>query len=174
MDVDERMARARIDNPAWAEEELRPWAESKEQLDLDFCTREREVPDPIGEFAARISCRSPRSTGDTARGGLVGPGAIGRFQRDAGSAVTAVTVGDAGHNVRRDAPAAFRLEVRAFLRPSGVIQGVRALRRRSQSGRPTVSGLRVIVGVGDGHASDGSKTTTVIGASGATTSSSAG
>ena len=36
MSVEELIANCRKDNPAWAEAELRPWAESKKQFDYNF------------------------------------------------------------------------------------------------------------------------------------------
>jgi N-formylmaleamate deformylase len=105
----------RADNPSWAEEELGPWAEAKQQVSLSFAggLRLGERPD-WRELLPRVSCPILLITADPERGGIVTPEIAAEAARLAPN-LEVVRLGGAGHNVRREQFEGYLGAVRAFL-----------------------------------------------------------
>jgi pimeloyl-ACP methyl ester carboxylesterase len=105
----------RTDNPTWAEEELGPWAEAKQQVSLSFAggLRLAERPD-WRELLPKVSCPVLLITADPERGGIVTPEIAAEAARLAPD-LEVVRLPGAGHNVRREQFDAYLGAVRAFL-----------------------------------------------------------
>lgn len=111
----ELVERCRRENPRWPDEELGPWARSKQQFAAAFLDRSqrwrfREWQDGL----ARVACPIMLLTGDNALGAIVTP--------DTAEAAEArqprlrhVAIKGAGHCIRRDEGAAYLAAVTPFL-----------------------------------------------------------
>src|SRR6266567_6490442 len=69
---EEIIAGGKKSNPSWSEEELGPWADSKEQLNMDVFKSGRHL-EPWREIIPRITCPTLLITADPARGAIVSP-----------------------------------------------------------------------------------------------------
>lgn len=113
---DARIAACRLENPAWAVDELAPWAASKERFNLDFCARATVPAPPLAQILARTNCPALLLHGATDRGGMVAPSDVADLRAAAGDRLSAVLVAEAGHSVRRDARPTYAAALHSWLR----------------------------------------------------------
>ena len=98
--IEEVMAKCRADSPTWPEVELRPWAESKQQLDLNVFTvqdhwaRWRDV-------ARRIKVPTLLIIADLQKGAIVTP-ETAQIAQELNPLIQFVQIPGAGHNIRRE------------------------------------------------------------------------
>ncbi|MBV9279355.1 MAG: alpha/beta hydrolase [Chloroflexi bacterium] len=113
---EERLAQARAENPAWVDEELIPWAASKEEVSPEVTEHRALLAGyPWRETLARVACPILLVTGDPERQALVTPevaGEAGRIWKDG----VVARIAGAGHNIHRDRYEETMEQVRAFLR----------------------------------------------------------
>jgi N-formylmaleamate deformylase len=109
------IASAREHNPSWSEDELGPWADSKQRLSLAF-VEARRGPEPTAwqDLLRRVRCPVLLVTADPERGAIVTPEAA----EEAGGilpGLRVVRLSGAGHNIRREQFGPYLRAVRAFL-----------------------------------------------------------
>ena len=114
---DELIAHARQAHPAWGEEELGPWADSKMQVSLQFANAPRAFPErpDFRELLPKVNVPVLLITSDPELGGIVTPEVAAEAQRLLPS-LKVVRLSGAGHNVRREQFGPFLEELRAFLK----------------------------------------------------------
>lgn len=109
------IARARRENPAWHEDELGPWADSKEQMsEQALCEIMMAMRPGWQEFARKIQCPILLVTGDEARGIIINP-ALLREIVALNPRVREAHVAGAGHCIHRDRFEDYMEQVKAFL-----------------------------------------------------------
>lgn len=109
------MEHARKENPLWAEIELRPWAESKQQFDVNFvAARQRNEQTNWRDTARAITVPTLLVSADPEKGALITP-ALSEAAADLNPRIQFVRIPGAGHNVRRENFSAFLSAVKAFL-----------------------------------------------------------
>lgn len=113
--VAERIERGRADNPSWADDELEPWARSKDEVDPHGFELPGEPVIPLVEWLPSITCPVLLVHGDASRGSTMSAESVAACAKAAAGPFSAVHVGGAGHNVRRDQREAFRQAVNEFL-----------------------------------------------------------
>ncbi len=113
--VEELIASCRKDNPAWAEVELRPWAESKKQFDYNFLQRPGGLPQDWMEVYPAIHRPTLLITADPAKGSIVTP-EMAKLVCAQNKYIQAVYIPGAGHNIRRENYAEYMRVLRAFLK----------------------------------------------------------
>ncbi|MFD2083411.1 Pimeloyl-ACP methyl ester carboxylesterase [Actinopolymorpha cephalotaxi] len=116
LDPAARIARGRADNPEWSEEELVPWARSKEQFDVGVFERPSEPFVPLRELLAKVTCPVLLIHGDVDRGSLLPPAIAAACAMAAGGDVEVARIDGAGHSVRRDRPGPYVAALEDFLR----------------------------------------------------------
>ncbi|MET9022962.1 alpha/beta hydrolase [Actinopolymorpha sp. NPDC004070] len=116
LDPAARIARGRADNPGWSEEELVPWAKSKEQFDPRVFERPSEPFVPLRELLAKVTCPVLLIHGDVDRGALLQPAVAAACAMAAGGDVEVARIDGAGHSVRRDRPGPYVDVLEDFLR----------------------------------------------------------
>lgn len=112
---EERIARAAADNPRWVEEELIPWAHSKEEVVLavqDYRGTVRDYPWRL--TLARITCPILLVTGDPELGAIVTP-EVAREAEELWHNGRVAHMGGAGHSIHRDRYDETMAAVRSFL-----------------------------------------------------------
>jgi pimeloyl-ACP methyl ester carboxylesterase len=120
MTRDELIAHARQAHPAWSEEELGPWADSKLQVSPRHVGAPRAQLD-FRELLPKVTVPILLITSDPERGGGVTPEAAAEAKR-LHPDTTVVRLSPAGHNVRREQFGPFVEAVRAFLKQhAGVV-----------------------------------------------------
>ena len=102
------------DSPDWPEAERAPWAQSKLQYAVKPFGDDRIDPAEGEEIIARISCPTLLVTADLDRGAIYPPDLADKWVAGLPNA-RHVNIAGAGHNIRREQPAAFLAAVRAFL-----------------------------------------------------------
>jgi len=107
---------ARQAHPAWAEDELGPWADSKLQVSPRHVGAPRAQLD-FRELLPKVTVPILLITSDPERGGGVTPEAAAEAKR-IHPETTVVRLSPAGHNVRREQFDGFVEAVRTFLRRS--------------------------------------------------------
>lgn len=117
LDRSDRIARCRADNPDWPDDELEPWAVSKEQLDMRLFERPTEGLPFLPDVLAHVRCPVLLVHGDTEAGSLVSRQTAQDCAKSAAGAFEAVQIEGAGHSVRRDRRAPYLAAVTAFLEP---------------------------------------------------------
>ena len=102
--------------PAWSEEELGPWADSKLQVSLNFVEemKNRRMPFSPWEDLAKITCPMLLITADPEKGAIITP-EIAQKAAEALPSIKVVRIPGAGHNVRREAFGAYLAAVNDFL-----------------------------------------------------------
>jgi len=130
--VEELVARSRVDEPGWPEDERAPWAAARGRLhprlaEVPHAWAERDWPEAVGEIVA-LGIPVTLVTGDPART-IVGPALVGRALAAAtadgepvapaadgepagdpgrrAARLTVVNLPGTGHSIHRDARAAF-------------------------------------------------------------------
>ncbi len=112
--VEQVMASCRKQNPSWAEVELRPWAESKKQFDLNIFTLQNDAHTGWEEVVNAIHCPSLLITADPQKGAIVSP-ELARQASLLNPQVRVVHLGGGGHNIRRESYPGYIAALRAFL-----------------------------------------------------------
>lgn len=102
LDLETRIARCRRDQPDWPEDELRPWATSKDELDARFVNRRSGPPVVLTEVLAEIRCPVLLLYGDPEKGSLISADSARQCAEACAGELQAVHFAGAGHNVRRD------------------------------------------------------------------------
>jgi N-formylmaleamate deformylase len=113
MTREQLIAHARQQHPAWAEEELGPWADAKLQVSPKHVNAPRSQLD-FRELLPKVTVPMLLVTSDPERGGGVTPEAAAEAKR-IHPATTVVRLSPAGHNVRREQFGGFVEALRAFL-----------------------------------------------------------
>ncbi|GAA2760303.1 alpha/beta fold hydrolase [Actinopolymorpha rutila] len=116
LDPAARIARGRADNPEWSEEELVPWATSKEQFDPRVVELPTEPFVPLRDLLAKVTCPVLLVHGDVDRGSLLPPAIAAACAMAAGGDVEVARIDGAGHSVRRDRPGPYVAALTEFLR----------------------------------------------------------
>lgn len=98
---EERQAKCREENPAWAEEEIGPWSASKAEFNLDVIPYLGSLMGSWRDLLARISCPVLLITGDTKRGAIVTP-EIAQEAIALCKQGTLAHIEGAGHNIHRE------------------------------------------------------------------------
>jgi pimeloyl-ACP methyl ester carboxylesterase len=111
---DELLALGGAESPAWSDEELGPWAESKR-----LCTPNVAQVDVTGGVAwqsmtAQIRCPALLIVADHERGAILTP-EMAAEARGLCPTLQVVHVAGAGHNIRREGMAAYMAAVESFL-----------------------------------------------------------
>jgi N-formylmaleamate deformylase len=99
--VEKVMEKCRKDNPTWAEIELRPWAESKLQFDLNFLQIQRILQRSWKEVVPEIDCPTLVITADPKKGALVTP-EMAKMIVEMNPRFRVVKIKGAGHSIRRE------------------------------------------------------------------------
>lgn len=107
----------RQDCPTWPEAERIPWAQAKQQFSPAAFDEIRLVPDEVQQAVAQIHCPVLILTADLERGSLYPPAAADALAARLPS-FRHVHIPGAGHNIRREQPAAFLKAVHEFLETS--------------------------------------------------------
>ncbi len=115
LDLPARIARGRSDNPAWPDDELESWAESKAQVNLDVFALPFQGPTPLTDQLTAIECPVLLIHGDPDRGSLISPDYAKRCAQAAAGDFQAVHIPGAGHSVRRDNRPQYLTALTAFL-----------------------------------------------------------
>lgn len=111
--VEEVMAKCRADSPTWAEIELRPWAESKLDLDTNIF-QAQSVRMDWKEVAARLTCPTLLLTGEVDKGSIVSA-EDAQLACQLSPAIRTAHIPGVGHNLRRENYPLFMQLVRDFL-----------------------------------------------------------
>src|SRR5689334_10910416 len=116
LDLPERIAQGRSNEPGWPADELEPWAISKAQVNPQLFERTYQDPVPLTDLLAKITCPVLLIHGDTERGSLISTEYADQCARAAGGEFRAAHIAGAGHSVRRDNRPQYVEELSAFLR----------------------------------------------------------
>lgn len=114
--VEEVMAKCRASSPLWGEVELRPWAESKKQFDLNsFKVQDSTRALDWKEIVGKISMPALLVTGEVEKGGIISPEMAAKAQK-LNPLIQVAHIPGVGHNVRRENFAAYMAAVTEFLK----------------------------------------------------------
>jgi N-formylmaleamate deformylase len=111
---EELLAAGREDHPLWADGELRPWAQAKQQVDLKALQMIAGLRANWHQIAADITCPTLLITADPAKGALVTPEVAAEVSALCPNLKVARIEG-AGHNIRRERFEPYMDAVKAFL-----------------------------------------------------------
>jgi len=112
--VEELMAKCHQDNPTWPEVELRPWAESKMQFDMNTFSTAREPGMDWQEAVKLITCPTLLITAENDKGSIVTPQAA-QLAVELNNKVQVVHISGAGHSIRRENYADYMKAIQTFL-----------------------------------------------------------
>lgn len=105
----------RAQNPNWSEAERGPWADAKLRMSFNVLGSFSEAPLAMRSLVPHITCPTLLITADPSRGSITSAEQATELQ----SLVPHLQIAhitNAGHNIRRDQPAAFLQVVRGFLK----------------------------------------------------------
>ena len=110
------IAKAHQQSPAWSDEELGPWADSKLHVSPNITGLRFGQPGgtTIWEDLAKITCPVLLITADPEKGAIVTPEMAQKAAQVLPS-LKVVRIGGAGHNIRREGFTAYMQAVREFL-----------------------------------------------------------
>jgi N-formylmaleamate deformylase len=111
---EERIKKARIDNPTWAAEEQGPWADAKAQFNLDVF-RYNKPPIPWREIVPNILCPILLITSDPEKGAIVTP-EVAQEASHLWKDGQIIHIAEAGHNIRREQFERYEDAVTTFLK----------------------------------------------------------
>ncbi|MCA1666481.1 MAG: alpha/beta hydrolase [Thermomicrobia bacterium] len=111
---DERYAQAAVERAAWPEIDRTFWADAKAQLNLDVLKEQNPARPPWRDTVRRITCPILLITADTERGAIVTP-AMAEEVQGLWRTGKMVHIPGAGHNIRREQYAPYRVAVTTFL-----------------------------------------------------------
>ncbi len=118
MSVEELMDKCRHDSPTWQEAELRPWAESKQQLDYNFIQALPPIRFEWKEVVRGIVRSTLLITAEPEKGAIVTP-EIAKKAAKMNNYIRVAHLSGAGHNIRRENYAEYLRVVRGFLKDIG-------------------------------------------------------
>ena len=118
LSVEELIEKCRLENPTWQEAELRPWAESKKQLDYTILQALPPIHRHWQEVARAIVRPTLLITADIEKGAIVTP-QVAKKAAKMNSYIRVAHIPNAGHNIRRENTAEFMQVVRGFLKDIG-------------------------------------------------------
>ncbi|HEY3341802.1 MAG TPA: alpha/beta hydrolase, partial [Anaerolineae bacterium] len=110
------IAKAHQQSPAWSEEELGPWADSKLRVSPNLAELQfgQSGGDSIWENLSKITCPVLLITADPDKGSIVTSESAQKAAQTAPT-LKVVRIRGAGHNIRREAYAAYMQAVREFI-----------------------------------------------------------
>lgn len=115
--IQELVEMSRLESPTWPEAERQPWAQAKQQLSLSIFD-ETYIDANLGkQIVSQIICPLLILTADVDKRALYPPQAAEKLVASLPLA-RHVNIPGAGHNIRREQPAAFLKAVRSFLSSS--------------------------------------------------------
>jgi pimeloyl-ACP methyl ester carboxylesterase len=114
LDLDARIASGRGEHPDWASDELRAWAEAKEEVDVAHLRVRADWGEPLATRVTGVRCPVTLVRGAPARGGFVSATSARQVAAACRSGCEVVAL-DAGHNVRREARTPFVATLAAIL-----------------------------------------------------------
>jgi N-formylmaleamate deformylase len=112
--LDELIAEARLEHPAWPDSVINTWCPAKKQLDVNFVSALRLNQTDWPESVPLIACPTLIVIADTDRGGIVSPAVAARVQA-LNSRCAVVHIPGTGHHVRFEVYDAYMNHVTAFL-----------------------------------------------------------
>jgi pimeloyl-ACP methyl ester carboxylesterase len=113
---DELIGTAKLFHPAWSDDELPHWADSKQQVSQAFMESLGRGTEPAWqEQVPRLACPTLLITGDPERGAMLTPECAEEVRRLNPKSVEVVRLTGAGHAIRRERFDAFMEAVGAFL-----------------------------------------------------------
>lgn len=113
--VEQVMAHGRSENPTWPEVEMRPWAESKKQFDVNFVNaRQKNELTSWREAVKAIRVPTLLITAEPERGSIVTP-ETAEYIQDLNPHFHVVQIHNSGHSIRRENFADYMDAVRGFL-----------------------------------------------------------
>lgn len=115
--IDQLIEQNRKDSPAWLETERLPWAQSKQQYSLTVFDEGPVDLTLAKQTISQITCPALLLTADLLKGAMY-PSALADDLVASLPSATHTHIPGAGHNIRRDQPAAFLQAVRSFLQGS--------------------------------------------------------
>jgi pimeloyl-ACP methyl ester carboxylesterase len=114
--LDELVARGRVEERGWPDDEYEPWARSKHRAAPDLVGRELEFRRTRWEdVLPLVRCPLLLVTGDPDRGALVDAATAQEMAHRSGGPAQVAHVPGAGHSIRRDDRPAYAGAVAAFL-----------------------------------------------------------
>ena len=114
LDLDARIALGRAEHPDWPGDELRAWAEAKEEVDAAHLRVPADWGEPLPARLAGVRCPVTLVRGAPALGGLVSTASARRAAAACRSGCEVVPLA-AGHDVRREARTPFVAALAAIL-----------------------------------------------------------
>lgn len=117
--VENRMARARSENPDWPDDVLESWAVAKGQFDLRVLDLRRPDPELLLDVLRDVTCPTLVVRGSPARGSLATDRGVAAVPSYAAGPARVTTIEGAGHCVRYDRQDRFVAELTAFARDAG-------------------------------------------------------
>lgn len=112
--IDELIAINRAEDPTWPDAEQQPWAISKQQLNLYAFDEDAIDVTKGNHIVSQITCPTLILTADLVCGAIHPPQMADALAASM-SNVSHVNIPNAGHNIRREQPAAYLSTIRAFL-----------------------------------------------------------
>jgi pimeloyl-ACP methyl ester carboxylesterase len=117
--VEELMEMNRQESPTWPESERQPWARSKLQYSLQSFGEDRIDVLLGNRIVSQIMCPVLLITADLDQGALYPPDAADELVSELPNA-RHINIPGAGHNIRREQPAAYSAAVRDFLNSQNI------------------------------------------------------
>jgi N-formylmaleamate deformylase len=111
---EEVMAFGREQNPAWAEVEFGPWADSKLQVSPNILALFQLPPDDWTQIVPNITCPTLLVTADPELGSIM-TAEVAKTAASMNSHIQVVHISGAGHNIRREQFGQFVRAVTGFL-----------------------------------------------------------
>lgn len=114
LSVEALIAENRKNCPLWPEAEREPWAIAKQQVSPNIVNVYATVRGPWREVARKFQCPALLITADVDKGAIVTP-ALAEEATKINPNIQVAHISGAGHNIRREAFAAYMDAVKAFL-----------------------------------------------------------
>jgi N-formylmaleamate deformylase len=114
---DELLESVRIENPAWSEAELDPWADAKHRFSLkiiQMLNPQDSVATKFPSLLEQITCPVLLITADPERGAILTDEDVAELQKSVPH-LERVHIPDAGHNIRREQYSRYMDVVETFL-----------------------------------------------------------
>jgi len=112
--IDDLIAVNRAENPTWPDAEHEPWALSKQQVNLWALDEDTIDAAKGNHIVSQITCPTLVLTADLDCG-AIHPPTMAEALAKSMSNVSHMNIPDAGHNIRREQPAAYLSAIRTFL-----------------------------------------------------------
>jgi pimeloyl-ACP methyl ester carboxylesterase len=118
MSVEELMVKCHADSPTWGEAELRPWAESKQQIDPNIVQTLPPIRFDWQAVVRGIVCPTLLITAEPEKGAIVTPQIANRAMK-MNNFIRVAHLDGAGHNIRRENYPEYMQALRSFLKDIG-------------------------------------------------------